>query len=89
MAQPELADVLLNPDFILFFVMVRKLDMVEFSTLGKFSTVTRVATRRKARPKVLGEMVSEMVVPAVNPINDDQNMEEIQCDLDKPRIAPY
>ena len=26
---------------------------------------------------------------AVNPINDDQSMEEIRCDLDKPRIAPY
>ena len=36
-----------------------KLDMVEFSTLGKFSSVARVATRRMARPKVVGEMVSE------------------------------
>ena len=26
---------------------------------------------------------------AVNPMDDDQNMEEIRCDLDKPRIAPY
>ena len=24
-----------------------------------------------------------------NPIYDDQSMEEILCDLDKPRIAPY
>ena len=28
MAQPELADVLVDTDFILFFVMVTKLDMV-------------------------------------------------------------
>ena len=33
MVQPELEDVLLDTDFILFFVMVTKLDMVEFSTL--------------------------------------------------------
>ena len=26
---------------------------------------------------------------AVNPMNDDQGMEEIRCDLDKPRIVPY
>ena len=26
---------------------------------------------------------------AVNPMDDDQSMEEIRCDLDKPRIAPY
>ena len=26
---------------------------------------------------------------AVNPMDDDQNMEEIRCDLDKPRMAPY
>ena len=59
-AQPGLADVLLDTDCILFFVMVtKKLDMVEFSTLGKFSTVARVATRRMARPKVAGEMVSK------------------------------
>ena len=44
MAQPELADLLLDTDFILFFVMVTKLDMVEFSTLGKFSTVARQQT---------------------------------------------
>ena len=25
---------------------------------------------------------------AVNPVDDDQSMEEIRCDLDKPRIAP-
>ena len=55
----EPADALLNTDFILFFVMVTKLDMVEFSTLGQFSSVARVATRRMARPKVVGEMVSE------------------------------
>ena len=30
-----------------------------------------------------------MFFAAVNPINDDQSMEEIRCDLDKPRIAPY
>ena len=59
MTQPELADVLLDTDFFLFFVMVTKLDMVEFSTLGNFSTVARVAIRRMARPKVVGEMVSE------------------------------
>ena len=59
MAQPELADVLLDTDFILFFIMVTTLDIVEFSTLEKFSTVARVATRRMARPKVVGEMVSE------------------------------
>ena len=52
-------NVLLETDFILFFVMVTKLDMVEFSTLEKFSTVARVATRRMARPKVVGKMVSE------------------------------
>ena len=60
MAQPELANVLLTTDFILFFVMVTKHDMVEFSTLGKFSTVARVATRRMARPEVVGEMYFEM-----------------------------
>ena len=27
-------------------------------------------------------------VTAVNPMDDDQSMEEIRCDLDKPRIAP-
>ena len=59
MAQPKLADILLATDFILFFVMVTKLDVVKFSTLGKFSAVARVATRRMARPKVVGEMVSE------------------------------
>ena len=59
MAQPELADVLLDTDFILFIVVVTKLDMVELSTLGKFSTVARMATRRMARPRVVGEMVSE------------------------------
>ena len=59
MAQPELADALLNTDFILFFVMVTKPDMVEFSTLGTFSRVARVVTRRMARPKVVGEMVSK------------------------------
>ena len=59
MAQPQLANVLLDTDFILFFVMVTKLDMVELSTLGHFSTVARVATRRMARPKVVGKMVSE------------------------------
>ena len=26
---------------------------------------------------------------AVNPMDDDQSMEEIRCDLDKPTIAPY
>ena len=26
---------------------------------------------------------------AVNPMDDDQRMEEIRCDLDKPRITPY
>ena len=26
---------------------------------------------------------------AVNPMDDDQSMEEIRCDLDKPRVAPY
>ena len=26
---------------------------------------------------------------AVNPMDDDQSMKEIRCDLDKPRIAPY
>ena len=26
---------------------------------------------------------------AVNPMDDDQSMEEIRCDLDEPRIAPY
>ena len=26
---------------------------------------------------------------AVNPMDDDQSMEEIRCDSDKPRIAPY
>ena len=26
---------------------------------------------------------------AVNPMDDDQSMEEVRCDLDKPRIAPY
>ena len=26
---------------------------------------------------------------AVNPMDDDQSMEEIRCDLDKPKIAPY
>ena len=26
---------------------------------------------------------------AVNPMDDDQSMEEIRCGLDKPRIAPY
>ena len=31
--------------------------MVELSTLGKFSTVARVATRRVARSKVVGQMV--------------------------------
>ena len=35
--------------FIFIFHMDRKLDMVELSTLGKFSTVARVATRRMAR----------------------------------------
>ena len=55
----EPADALLNTDFILFFVMVTKLDMVEFSTLGQFSSVSRVATRRMARPQVVGEIVSE------------------------------
>ena len=30
MIQPELADALLDTDFILFFVMVTKFDMVEF-----------------------------------------------------------
>ena len=59
MAQPELADVLLDTDFILFIVVVTKLDMVELSTLGKFSTVARMATRRMARPRVVGEMISE------------------------------
>ena len=54
MAQPELANVFLDTDFILFFVMVTKLDMVEFSTLGKFSTVARMA-----RSKVVGEMLSD------------------------------
>ena len=53
MAQPELADVLLDTDFMLFFVMVTEVDMVGFST------VARVATKRIARPKVVGEMVSE------------------------------
>ena len=28
-------------------------------------------------------------VTAVNPMDDDQSMEEVQYDLDKPRIAPY
>ena len=59
MAQPELANELLDIDFIFFFVMVTKLDMVELSTLGNFSTLARVATRRMARPKVVGGMVSE------------------------------
>ena len=26
---------------------------------------------------------------AINPMDDDQSMEEIRCDLDKPRIAPH
>ena len=39
--------------------MVTKLVMVEFSTLGKFTTVARVATRRMARPKLVGEMVTK------------------------------
>ena len=25
----------------------------------------------------------------VNPMDDDQSMEEVPCDLDKPKIAPY
>ena len=49
MVQPELADVLLDTYFIFFFVMVTKLDKVEFSTLGKFSTVARVATNGKTK----------------------------------------
>ena len=48
MARPELANVLLDTDFILFWV-----------TVAKFSTVARVANRRMARPKVAGDMVSE------------------------------
>ena len=59
MAQPGPADAPLDTDSILFFVMVTKLDIVEFSTLGSLSTVARVTTRRLARPKVLGEMVRE------------------------------
>ena len=30
-----------------------------------------------------------MFFAAVNLMDDDQSMEEIRCDLDKPRIAPY
>ena len=30
-----------------------------------------------------------MFFTAVNPMDDGQSMEEIRCDLDKPRIAPY
>ena len=26
---------------------------------------------------------------AVTPMDDDQNMEEIRCNLDKPRLVPY
>ena len=26
---------------------------------------------------------------AVNPMDDNQDLEEVECDLDKPRIAPY
>ena len=30
-----------------------------------------------------------MFFTAVNPMDEDESMEEIRCDLDKPRIAPY
>ena len=30
-----------------------------------------------------------MFFTAVNPMDDDQSMEEVRCDLDKPRITPY
>ena len=42
---------------IFIFDMDRKLNVVELSTLERFSTVERVATRRMARSKVVGQMV--------------------------------
>ena len=51
MAQPELADVLLDTDFILFFVMVTNLVMVEFSTLTKFSNSDESGKQKYGKTK--------------------------------------
>ena len=49
----------LTPAFPVIFIfdMDRKLNMVELSTLERFSTVERVATRRMATSTVVGQMV--------------------------------
>ena len=51
MAQPELADVLLDTDFMLFFIMVTKLDMVECSTLEKILSSGECGNQKNGKTK--------------------------------------
>ena len=80
LVDPALQDnVLLPEDFTEYICYVR--NVCEIHSIIRSGLIPGGRSLKRDRQSVF--------FTAVNPMDDDQSMEEIPCDLDKPRIAPY